>query len=81
MMAENLFETDIGQMVVELDENDCGEPTITIHIDHKLFGVHQLAFTFSDTPEGWDLQEETFAKITKQKAYEIVINAMEKLES
>lgn len=79
MMAEKLFETDIGQLIVELDENHYGEPTINIHVDHKLFGVHELTYTFSDNDHGWELQEETFARIDKQKAYEIVVHSMEKI--
>ena len=79
-MFAKLFGPDDDQVLVTLDSDDeTNKPTIKVSFvpkDIPQAGICALRITFSDSPKGWKVAEQTLENITEESARSIVAGAM-----
>lgn len=63
-----------GQLVVLLDRNDDGDPSVRTYFQHPnpTFGVCSIAPSWHDSEAGWNLAEERFDKMSLEMAEELI---------
>lgn len=69
---------DIGQVLVMLDTNDDGDPSLNVYFNPEDMGVCCLAASFEDSEKGWEAAEHRFETYTSDMAHEIAKNALPK---
>ena len=79
-MFAKLFGPDDDQVLVTLDSDDkTNKPTIRVSFvpkDIPQAGICALGISFSDSPKGWKLAEQTLEQITEETARSFVAAAM-----
>ena len=79
-MFAKLFGPNDDQVLVTLDTDDkTNKPTIKVSFvpkDIPQAGICALGLSFSDSPEGWKLAEQTLEEITEESARSIVAGAI-----
>lgn len=77
-MFAKLYESNIGQILVKLDEGDKG-PEVRFYFKPDLLGVCSLATQFDDTDSGWQKAESFFQKVDYEAAYRIASETLNKI--
>ena len=79
-MFAKLFGPNDDQVLVTLDSDDkTNKPTIKVSFvpkDIPQAGICALVISFSDSPKGWKLAEQTLEEITEETARSFVAVAM-----
>ena len=72
-MFAKLFETDLGQILVKIDEGDNG-PEIRYYFEPEGLGLCSIALQFADDEDGeaWDKADSAFQKTDEGVAMSIV---------
>ncbi len=79
-MFAKLYETELGQILVKLDEGDKGAQ-ITVYFEPKGLGVCSLDFNWPsyDNEKQWEKADEAFEMMTEDKCFEMVKNTLSEL--
>jgi len=68
-MFAKLYETEQhGQILVVIDTNDDGSPSVTISVEPEGMGVCSLGPSWKDTDVGWSSAEKLFNDMTEDMA-------------
>ena len=68
-----LYDTELGQILVKIDENDEWNPEVRFYFQPKNLGVCNFAYTMKDdSEESWEVAQDIFNETTKDKAVETV---------
>lgn len=78
-MFAKLFETDIGQILVKVDDGDSG-PEVRFYFTHDGFGVCCTALEFSDNDEGKEEARKVFNETSVDSAIDIAKEAINNYE-
>lgn len=70
MIFAKMFDTQYGQVVAMLQEDDDGDPEIRFYAKPEGFGVCSIAFGYSDD---WGRAEENFSKIDIAMASQVAM--------
>ena len=81
-MFAKIYETDLGQVLVKKDTNDDNSnPEIRFYFEPKGLGVCNIALSMKDdSEESWVAMDKLFDRATKEKAYDMVKNAIDELQ-
>lgn len=82
-MAElfaRLYDTDVGQVLVKLDEGD-GGPEVRYFFRPPGLGVCSLAIEFSDDDAGWNKAEAWFESVDQPGATSVAVRAINELST
>ena len=73
-----LYETEVGQILVKIDEDDC-VPECRIFFQPEGFGVCSTALTWKDLSEDeqWDNVDKTFNGLGEEECVKIVKKLIE----
>ena len=75
-----LFETDVGQILVLLEENNEGCPEIKILFKPDGLGVCKITlYGFKDSDDSWESAEKGFDNTSEEIAYNVVKKTLEEL--
>lgn len=77
-MFAKLFDTDIGQILVKIDDGDSG-PEVRYFFEPEGLGVCSFVVYFSD--DGWDEADKLFDSVDNDHAVRVVSNLMNKMSS
>ena len=80
-MFAKLFEiSETGQVLIMLDrDNETQKPKVSVFTNPPELGVCNIAYSFSDTDEGWDNAENFLDSFDRVKALEyanIILNLL-----
>lgn len=80
-MFAKLYETDIGQILVKIDDGDDG-PEVRYFFQPKGLGLCNFSLNWKDDSEddAWDKAESVFEKTTKETAEEAVRKLLEQFD-
>ena len=79
-MFAKLFETEVGQILVKLDEGDKGAQ-INMYFQPENLGVCSVDFNWEDDNEKtqWEKADKAFEMMTKESCLEMVKNTLNEL--
>lgn len=63
---------DIGQVLVFLETNDEGAPSLFFKVQPEGLGICSCSLNFKDSGDGWDKAERAFADTDKARAEKVV---------
>lgn len=64
----NIFDTEVGQILVKVDRNEEGKPEVRFYVQPEDLGVCSVATSYEDSDEGWDRAEKLFGDVDKELA-------------
>ncbi|WP_041930387.1 hypothetical protein [Methylibium petroleiphilum] len=67
-MFARLFGHDADQVLITLDQNDEGRPTLFFHAQPRGLGICRLGLSFTDCDVGWGLARKGLAEMTEERA-------------
>jgi hypothetical protein len=67
-MFAKMFGKENNQVLVLLNANDDGKPSVKIMFEPSGLGVCSIGPAWEDTKEGWDRAEQVFKEMTEDKA-------------
>lgn len=81
-MFVKLFETEVGQILVKIDDGEDG-PEVRYYFEPEGLGVCSMALNFKDSDEGdaWDKADKAFALIDKDQAISLVKSLLVEISS
>ena len=77
-MFAKLYETQLGQILVKIDDSDSG-PAVRFFFEPEGLGVCSVALQFSDSDCGWSDAESAFDRVTEEQALLVVSEVIGKL--